>query len=76
MDTSVVTIKGQIVIPAKLRRKYNLKKGTKVALIEQDGKLFVQPLTREYFENLAGILGDDGKMLQSLKEEKQKEREL
>jgi len=76
MDTSVVTIKGQIVIPAKLRRKYNLKKGTKVAFIEQDGKLFIQPLTREYFENLAGILGDDGKMLQSLKEEKQKEREL
>ena len=76
METSVVTIKGQIVVPAKIRRKYGMKKGTKVAFIEQNGKVVIQPLDKSYFENFAGILGTDGDMLKSLMEDKKKEREL
>lgn len=76
METSVVTIKGQIVVPAKIRKKFNIKKGTKVAFIEQNGRLIVQPLDKDYFESLAGILGTKGDMLQSLMEDKKREREL
>lgn len=76
MDTSVVTVKGQIVVPAKIRRKFGIKKGTKVAFIEQNGKLMIQPLDKDYFENLAGILGTEGDMLRSLMEDKKREREL
>lgn len=76
METSVVTIKGQVVIPAKIRRKFGIKKGTKVAFIEQDKKLIIQPLDKNYFESLAGIIGTKGKILKSLMEDKKKEREL
>jgi AbrB family looped-hinge helix DNA binding protein len=76
METSVVTIKGQIVVPAKIRRKFGFKKGTKIAFIEQNGKLYIQPLDKSYFESLAGVLGTDGKMLKSLMADKKKEREL
>jgi AbrB family looped-hinge helix DNA binding protein len=76
METSVVTIKGQIVVPAKIRNKYHIKKGTKVAFIEQNGKLILQPLDKNYFESLAGILGTDGDMLKGLMEDKKREREL
>lgn len=76
METSIVTVKGQIVIPSKLRRKLGIKKGTKVAFIEQNGKLILQPLDKNYFESLAGILGTDGKMLRSLLEDKKRERDL
>jgi AbrB family looped-hinge helix DNA binding protein len=76
MDTSVVTIKGQIVVPVKIRRKFGIKKGTKIAFIEQHGKLIIQPLDKSYFETLAGILGTEGKLLKSLMEDKKKEREL
>lgn len=76
METSVVTVKGQIVVPAKIRNKFGIKKGVKVAFIEQNGKLFIQPLDKNYFESLAGILGTEGKMLKSLMEDKKKEREL
>ena len=76
METSVVTVKGQIVVPAKIRHKFGMKKGTKVAFIEQNGKLIIQALDKNYFENLAGILGTDGEMLKSLTEDKKKEREL
>lgn len=76
METSIVTVKGQIVVPVKIRRKFGIKKGTKVAFIEQNGKLMIQPLDKSYFESLAGILGTDGKMMKSLMEDKKKEREL
>lgn len=76
METSVVTIKGQIVVPSKIRSKFGIKKGTKVAFIEQNGKLIIQPLDQNYFESLAGVLGTEGDMLKTLMDDKKKEREL
>ncbi|MBM4159562.1 MAG: AbrB/MazE/SpoVT family DNA-binding domain-containing protein [Ignavibacteria bacterium] len=76
METSVVTVKGQIVVPAKIRRAFGIKKGTKIAFIEQNGKLIIQPLDKNYFESLAGILGKNGDMLKGLMEDKKREREL
>lgn len=74
METAVVTTKGQIIIPVSIRKKYGIKNGSKVAFIEQEGKLIVQPLNKDYFNNLAGILGEKGKMLKSLMDDKKKER--
>jgi AbrB family looped-hinge helix DNA binding protein len=76
METSVVTVNGQIVIPVKIRRKFGIKKGTKIAFVEQNGKLMIQPLDKNYFENLAGILDTDGDMLKGLMEDKKKERQV
>ncbi len=76
METAVVTTKGQIVVPARIRRKFGIKKGTKIAFIERDGKLIIQPLDKGYFESMAGILGTNGDMLKSLMEDKKREREL
>lgn len=76
METSVVTSKGQIVIPVKIRRRLGIANGTKVAFVEQEGKIIIQPLDKNYFNNLSGILGEKGKMLKSLIEDKKKEREL
>jgi len=76
METSVVTVKGQIVIPAKIRRKFGIKNGARVAFVEQQGKLTLQPLNKAYFANLARVLGTKGKLLRSLMESKKKEREL
>ena len=74
METAVVTTKGKIVIPVSIRRKYGIKNGSKVAFIEQEGKLIVQPLNKDYFNNLAGILGEKGKMFKSFMDNKKKER--
>jgi AbrB family looped-hinge helix DNA binding protein len=76
METSVVTSKGQIVIPVKIRRRLGIANGTKVAFVEQEGKIIIQPLDKNYFNNLSGILDEKGKMLKSLMEDKKKEREL
>jgi AbrB family looped-hinge helix DNA binding protein len=76
MDKSVVTVKGQIVIPSKLRRKFGIKRGTQVYLYERGGEIVIRPVTDEYLRSLAGIIGTKGKLLKALMEEKAKEREL
>jgi AbrB family looped-hinge helix DNA binding protein len=76
MDKSVVTAKGQIVIPSKLRRKHGIKKGTKVSIYDRDGEIIIRPLTDEYIRSLAGIARNWGDPLGALMEDKKKEREL
>jgi AbrB family looped-hinge helix DNA binding protein len=76
MDKSVVTVKGQVVIPSKLRRKFGIKRGTQVYLYERDGEIVIRPLTDEYLRSLTGITGTKGRLLKALLKEKAKEREL
>jgi len=40
---STITIKGQITLPANLRRKYNLAPGLKVTMREVDGGIMIDP---------------------------------
>jgi AbrB family looped-hinge helix DNA binding protein len=42
VDTSVVTRKGQITIPARLRRRFELDVGSVVAFVEEDGQLILR----------------------------------
>jgi AbrB family looped-hinge helix DNA binding protein len=74
METSVVTQKGQMVVPARIRRKLKIKKGTKLMIIEQDDGFLVKPLDRKFFEHFAGILPSKGKASRALLEERKKER--
>ncbi len=76
MKTSVVTVKGQVVIPATIRKKLGIKEGSKIAFIEKDDKLYIQPLDKNYFESMAGAVETKGKMLRSLREDKKYERKL
>jgi len=76
MDRAVVTVKGQIVIPSNLRRKFGIKKGTQVYVYEKDGEISIKPITDDYIRNMAGMAGTKGKLLKSLMSEKTKEREL
>ena len=76
MDKAVVTVKGQVVIPSKLRRRFGIKKGTQVYLYEREGEIVIKPITDEYLQKMAGMAGTKGKLLKALMEEKAKEREL
>jgi len=76
MVSSVVTTKGQIVIPAKLRRMFGIRIGTKIQFtVEEDG-IKIVPLTVETIDNNEGILKTKGKLLKKLMIEKKYEREL
>ncbi|MDI7262078.1 MAG: AbrB/MazE/SpoVT family DNA-binding domain-containing protein [Thermodesulfobacteriota bacterium] len=59
METAV-TIKGQVVIPAKIRHRLGIKKGTKIYVEERNGEIILRPLGREYFQKMSGILKGGG----------------
>lgn len=73
---STVTTKGQLVIPSKLRRKYGICKGTRVAMIEEENRIILQPLTRAYIHSLRGSFKAKKSMLQFLKEGRMQDRTL
>lgn len=73
-DTAVVTTKGQMVIPARLRRRLGIKEGTVVVLTENDGRLVLQPITEEFIRSLRGSLKAGPSVLKSLTEERWRER--
>jgi len=73
---STVTTKGQLVIPSKLRRKYGIRKGTRVAMIEEENRIILQPLTRAYINSLRGSFKGVKSMLQFLKEGRMQDRIL
>lgn len=76
IETSVVTTKGQLVIPARLRRRFGIKKGTMVTFVEDRGRLIVQPVTREFIRGLRGSLKAEPSALRGLLEERKRERTL
>ncbi|MCJ7433339.1 MAG: AbrB/MazE/SpoVT family DNA-binding domain-containing protein [Anaerolineales bacterium] len=68
------TIKGQIVIPATLRRKYGIKNGTKIIVTDIGDAIVLKPVTEQYLRNLQGSLKGKGG-LKVLVEERRNDRE-
>jgi AbrB family looped-hinge helix DNA binding protein len=74
VETSVVTTKGQLVIPARLRRRFGIRRGTLVSFLEDGGRIIVQPITREFIQSLRGSLKGKPSALDYLLEERKRER--
>ncbi|MGA7318172.1 MAG: AbrB/MazE/SpoVT family DNA-binding domain-containing protein [Silvibacterium sp.] len=73
-STAVISSKGQIVIPAALRKKYRLKEGSVVAFREEGGHLVLDPNPYASVYALYGAF--KGHNLEKiLNEERRKERE-
>jgi len=68
------TVKGQIVIPAALRRKYGIKNGTKIIVTDIGDAILLKPVTEQYLKNLQGSLKGMGG-LKALVEERRKDKE-
>ena len=68
------TVKGQIVIPAALRRKYGIKNGTKIIVTDNGDSISLKPVTEQYLKNLQGSLKGKGG-LKTLMDERRKDRE-
>lgn len=74
-EISTVTTKGQLVIPAKLRRKYAIRGGTQVAFLEEENRLVLQPLTPEFVRSLRGSVKADPSALKILLDDRKRERQ-
>ena len=75
METANVTSKGQLVIPARLRRKYRIEPGTKVLFMERNHEIVIQPVTKEFVRSVCGLFKSETSATQMLLRERDKDRE-
>lgn len=60
IEYATVKAKGQVVIPVDIRRRFQIGEGTRVAFLEENGRLFVQPVTDEFIDGMKGFLSGRG----------------
>jgi AbrB family looped-hinge helix DNA binding protein len=65
-SSAVVTTKGQLVVPAEIRRRFGIKPGTAIRFIERDGEILFQPVTKEFIRSLQGSLRASGSAAEAL----------
>jgi AbrB family looped-hinge helix DNA binding protein len=73
------TEKGQIVIPAALRKKYGIKKGTRIQVYEKDDHIILDPLSPEMIKSriqkLRGIVKGSPSLTKALEAERARDRD-
>jgi AbrB family looped-hinge helix DNA binding protein len=74
MTVHSISHKGWVVIPAGLRKKYGLKPGVEVRIVDYGGVLAIIPAMEEPVKQSAGMLTTKGKLTQALLEERRHER--
>ena len=74
MSTVKTLAKGQVVIPAKLRKKYHIKPGSELHILEYDGIIHLIPPAPDPIKAAAGSLPKKpslaSKLLKHRKEDK------
>ena len=53
---TLVSSKGQVVIPAELRQRLSLEKGTPATWSEEGGRLVLTPMTERQLDEIMGFL--------------------
>jgi AbrB family looped-hinge helix DNA binding protein len=60
IEYAAVNAKGQVVIPAEIRDRFDIKQGTRIAFVEEQGRLILQPVTDAFIESMRGSLAKRG----------------
>ncbi|MDE3089537.1 MAG: AbrB/MazE/SpoVT family DNA-binding domain-containing protein [Chloroflexota bacterium] len=68
------TVKGLVLIPAALRRRLGIKPGTRIHISEENGRLVLQPITRDHIHRVRGMFKGSG-ALKALMAERKRDRE-
>ena len=55
-----VNAKGQVVIPAEIRDRLDIKQGTRIAFVEEHGRLILQPVTDAFIKSMRGCVANEG----------------
>ncbi|MBI5234398.1 MAG: AbrB/MazE/SpoVT family DNA-binding domain-containing protein [Deltaproteobacteria bacterium] len=67
------TGKGQVIIPAEIRKKYNILKGTNVVILEREGEIIVKPAFREPVKEARGMFKKGASALKALMADRREE---
>ncbi len=76
METSILTSKGQLIIPKRIRTKYGIKSGVKVIFEETESGVIIRAMNEDYFNSFRGIFKPSGNLKEEMKEMKDEEKRL
>jgi AbrB family looped-hinge helix DNA binding protein len=72
---TVVSSKGQIVIPATLREQLGIQAGTRLAIQRENNRLVLQPITDEFIHSLRGCLKEKISLVEAREREHRIEKD-
>ncbi|MGD1088578.1 MAG: AbrB/MazE/SpoVT family DNA-binding domain-containing protein [Verrucomicrobiota bacterium] len=75
IDTVNFDAKGQVVIPRRIRREFEVEEGTKAQVYEENGCIVLKPITAKFIKSLRGSLKGSG-VMKAMMEDRKREREL
>ncbi|HKZ83279.1 MAG TPA: AbrB/MazE/SpoVT family DNA-binding domain-containing protein [Anaerolineae bacterium] len=73
MTITTVSSKGWVVIPVELRKKYDLRPGARVVLVDYGGVLAIVPAMSDSVKESAGILKGGASLTKALLRERAEE---
>jgi AbrB family looped-hinge helix DNA binding protein len=76
MNTVKVLGKGQIVIPAAIRKKYNIKPGTPIQVFEYGNLIYLLPPSKNPIKDAKGSLPKHPSLSAELLKDRKKDTEL
>ncbi len=56
MVIATATLKGQVVIPAPLRHKYHIHKGSRLAILDGEGQIIIKPVPKDPIKAAFGFI--------------------
>lgn len=74
-ETVYFSVKGQVVIPRRLRREFEIEEGTLAQVSATAQGILIRPVTRAYIRSLRGSLKGRG-VLRAMMKDRKREREL
>jgi AbrB family looped-hinge helix DNA binding protein len=70
---TTITRRGQTVVPAAIRRQFDIQPNTKLEWMSMGGTIRVIPIPRDPIRSARGIAGGSG-LMQALQEDRKQER--
>jgi len=69
------SIKGQVVIPRRLRKEFEIEEGTRAYVESTSEGILIKPVTTKFIRSLRGSLKGKG-VMKAMMEDRKAEREL
>ena len=58
-ETVYFSVKGQVVIPRRLRREFDIENGTRALVYAEGDKIVLKPMTARHVRAVRGLLKQD-----------------
>jgi len=71
--TTIISTKGQLVIPAEIREALHIKPGMRFAVLREGNQIILRPVDKHFLDELCGITAGGPSMTEMLLKERRED---